>query len=155
MLDSTFVFLLYKFLVWPEQNLRYFSLCCSDSLFIMIINLNSKAAVVLRLFLIAYTPLGKYHELRKNHALIHVFPVFCQVIVSQWNLGISRRAKGLEKNASLVITLGLVISSSFQITQSEKLKISFVIPRTSLNWVSLYLVSFVLFYNFERGSSFL
>ena len=151
MLEPMFAFLLYTFLVWPKQNLRYFLLCCSDSLFIVI----RKAAVVLRLFLIAYTPLGKYHELRKNHALIHVFPVFCQVIVSQWNLGISRRAKGLEKNASLVITLGLVISSSFQITQSEKLKISFVIPRTSLNWVSLYLVSFVLFYNFERGSSFL
>ena len=43
MLESMFAFLLYTFLVWPEQNLRYFSLRCADSLFIVIINLNSKS----------------------------------------------------------------------------------------------------------------
>ena len=76
MLESMFAFLLYTFLVWPEQNIRYFSLRCADSLFIVHGHkFEFEKPVVLRLFLIAYTPLGKYNELKKNHASIHVFPV--------------------------------------------------------------------------------
>ena len=53
--------------------------------------------MVLRLFLIAYTPLGKYHELKKITRLFTCFLSYCQVIVSQRNLDISRRVRRLEK----------------------------------------------------------
>ena len=76
MLESMFAFLLYTFLVWPEQNLRYLSLRCADSLFSCDDKFQYKKPVVLRLFLIAYTPLGKSWIKNKNHVLIHVFPVF-------------------------------------------------------------------------------
>ena len=75
MLESMFAFLLYTFIVLArtESSILLTALCgqfvyCDHKF-------EFEKPVVLRLFLIAYTPLGKYHELKKNHALIHVFPV--------------------------------------------------------------------------------